>query len=261
MLISRESQSDHHGALLHIIGPLSGLIHQCCTATSLIIDFALDVFHFMYEIISAVVQGDNVCFVSVDFVHQLALKKELELELQLHVVDFLNHCDHISQSDPSSLHQINGCAITIQFHHGIIGESQGGGISHNANAGHQKHIASQIAQVNVGVTNILKKFSGFRVHNNHQADIHGHIGQGIKANGVTGHTIGKQQGTNQHIICIQVKAEKIGKPAVGCIKFGVIGIQKIVTELHGASGAQFNGIAIHHHQPNQQPNPLTKSSI
>ena len=74
-----------------------------------------------------------------------------------------------------------GTAATIQFHPGTSGWTHGGFAYHATLAG-QKHIAIPAAQVRVGVTNILIKFSGLFVQKYHQAQRdqhHGHILHGV----------------------------------------------------------------------------------
>ena len=57
-----------------------------------------------------------------------------------------------SPSEPSSLQLIRGVAATIQFPHGMRGDTHIGGILHEIEEAHQKHAAIPTAPVIVGVT-------------------------------------------------------------------------------------------------------------
>jgi hypothetical protein len=163
-----------------------------------------------------------------------------------------------SQLFQSALHNDNGLTVTIQFHHGIIGLNQGGGVRVQTRlAGHQKHIAVHCHQVKVGVTKILRKLVGELVHKYHQAhNVQPHNHQG-KENGDNGHIngIGTHNGHE-----IQVNAEKIGIHSQ-TFNQSHIGIPNKVGSCQGARGAQFRGVVIHHHQPKPQLKDFIKSSI
>lgn len=105
------------------------------------------------------------------------------------------------------------------------------------------------------------KFAGSQVPKSHPAlgrlarqVFDNPIGLGGNAAGIGKHHHGPYTGTH-------VMPQKIGIPADGDIRFGIIGNPRIDGELPGASGAQLSGKLIHHPPPNPQERPSMRSCV
>lgn len=165
------------------------------------------------------------------FTHALALTYEFPLLMP-------SPRDPASPSEPSSLQLASDFAATIQFPHGTIGETHGGG-DNPAPPLSQKHTAVPTAPVMVGV---IKRRNGPGEYPKYPPAPIGHGGQ------VTG-DCGPQK----------VNMENTGTPVVGIS--GANGYPNAVGAEPGASGAQFRGVLIHPPHPNPHPSHFTTSSI
>jgi len=154
--------------------------------------------------------------------------------------------DRTSQLDQSDLQDNNGAALTIQFHHDARGYIHGGGFAHAILAGPPKQAANHTPPVKVGVINNLKKFVGFQVHIEPHAQFHEHH----TPFGLIGKNTGKHPALPKFF---QVIAENTGIHS-HIFKPSQIGLPNNVGSLHGAKGAQFIGLAIHHAAQNPQLN-------
>lgn len=151
-----------------------------------------------------------------------------------------------SPSVPSSLHPIKGTAAIIQFPPGIYGLNPGIGI-HQERLFFQKHKATPIAHVIVGVTKIrilLIPSHTFIPSSRHPAP----IGQGGRT----------------------PQTDLLPKQRVGAANIGShsptqrpspAGNQNNVGSFPGARGAQLSGVAIHPPHQNPQLNPSRMLSI
>ena len=148
-----------------------------------------------------------------------------------------------------------GTAATIQFQPGATGLIPGGLEYPAVIAGQPKQTAIPNHPVSVGVANILTVFVGAQVPSFHHADFGPHFGHGTNQRGEAGQTAGTQIGGVVPVagICIQVREEKIGNHS-STLSPSPIGFPNNTGSLHGARGAQLSGVAIHHPQPNPQPN-------
>lgn len=92
------------------------------------------------------------------------------------------------------------------------------------------------------MTNNLTKFVGEFTHKDPPAPGHPQKGPGINVCELIGYIVGKQHGLSPQLVCIPVRAEKIGIHSF-TLSPSPIGIPNKVGSFPGASGAQLRGFA------------------